>query len=417
MPTSVVGLASVLPIFAMVAWVLWAGGAFRRRASLRVTDLPSLQLAGAQMRWLRWTAQMRPRLGTALEITLPSGKRLVATCSAHFALDRDYQGELDAPMLAPDETENVEIPAKACVDANHGQEGYRVAGSGRVMPPCAGEGPRTELPLVSTGYHAVDVRNLCMSVEGSVVTVTDRTGTQTLAPGQASALRWTGSGRSAPLYPLPAIELELSSGPFVLGTHEALTLADAVDRQAPGPHVWVPAVHLEIVARALGIEVTRVPASAVVGSLATARKPIIVAYALLGLGVGLGMVLAARSRGTAPHSCADQAPPAVMLYPRLSCSEARDETERVRLGQASPRAIVLRPSTLTIDAKDVTGPATMTCDGIVFPIVDARQADPTGPIVMVRGPHSVLVTELPSGQLRVAQYDLCGNVVGKERKK
>ncbi len=90
--------------------------------------------------------------------------------------------------------------------------------------------------------------------------------------------------------------------------------------------------------------------------------------------------------------------------------------DRVAAGKASPRDIVLRSSSLVLDARDVVGPATLRCDGIDLRVVDARQADPTKPIVMNGGPHSVLVSELASGELRVAQYSLCGDIVGRERR-
>lgn len=116
------------------------------------------------------------------------------------------------------------------------------------------------------------------------------------------------------------------------------------------------------------------------------------------------------------YSCSEQQPPHAELYPRLTCQAARDELDRVARGEAPARAIVLRGSAMILDAKDVTGPAHLTCDTIGFDVVDAQQADPSGPIVMSAGPTSILVTELATGTVRVSQYCVCCNIVGKERR-
>jgi hypothetical protein len=133
---------------------------------------------------------------------------------------------------------------------------------------------------------------------------------------------------------------------------------------------------------------------------------------LMMTGVMIGM---SGQRG-APADCTVQRHPAEPRFPRLTCAEARAELDRVARGEASPRTIVLRPMQLAIDAKDVTGPATLRCDGIDLAMVDANQADPTGPIVFLSGPHAVLATVLPDGRLYRPQYSICSNVVAGERR-
>jgi hypothetical protein len=117
-----------------------------------------------------------------------------------------------------------------------------------------------------------------------------------------------------------------------------------------------------------------------------------------------------------PPDCKVQRQPAEPRFPRLTCAEARAELDRVARGEAAPRTIVLRPVELAIDAKDVTGPATLRCDGIDFAVLDANQADPTGPIVFTPGPHAVLAAVQPDGRIFRPQYVICGNVVAGERR-
>ncbi len=117
-----------------------------------------------------------------------------------------------------------------------------------------------------------------------------------------------------------------------------------------------------------------------------------------------------------PPDCTRQFQPVQPLYPRLTCAEARAEVDRVARGEASPRPIVLRPMQLTVDAKDVVGPAKLNCDGIEFDVLDANQAASNGPIVFHPGPHAVLAEVLRDGRLHRTRYSICGNIVGRERR-
>lgn len=117
-----------------------------------------------------------------------------------------------------------------------------------------------------------------------------------------------------------------------------------------------------------------------------------------------------------PQDCSRQRPPVEELYPRMSCAEARAEIDRVIAGKAQPRSIVLRPMQLTIEAKDVVGPAKIGCDGLEFAVMDANQANPDAPIVYPPGPHAVLAGVLPDGTLSRPQYVTCGNIVAREKR-
>jgi len=141
-------------------------------------------------------------------------------------------------------------------------------------------------------------------------------------------------------------------------------------------------------------------------------KPWLAMVSVVGL-LALVSLIGACKRRLAPG---EQRPPIRELFPRLTCQAARAELDEVAAGRGTPRAIVLRPAALlVIDAKDVKGPAKLTCDGIVFAAVDAQQADPTGAIVLANGPHSVLVQELRNGTLQVSQYCIGCNVVRGEK--
>jgi hypothetical protein len=142
---------------------------------------------------------------------------------------------------------------------------------------------------------------------------------------------------------------------------------------------------------------------------------IVVGLAVIGLFVTATIVFGPLERRST-ESCTQQRAPEKELYPRLSCQDARAELDAVARGQATPRAIVLRASAIVIDARDVKGPATITCDGIAFSVVDALQAGPEPISLGDAGLHSVLVEEQADGTLRVSQYCACCNVVRGERK-
>lgn len=129
------------------------------------------------------------------------------------------------------------------------------------------------------------------------------------------------------------------------------------------------------------------------------------------------VMMTMRTGGTQePLDCSRQRPPVQELYPRMSCAEARAEIDRVIAGKAQPRSIVLRPMQLTIEAKDVVGPAKIGCDGLEFAVMDANQANPDAPIVYPPGPHAVLAGVLPDGTLSRPQYVTCGNIVAREKR-
>lgn len=395
--------------------------ALRRRAfggaRIGLADLPKTPLAGARLRWLRWRGSAGPPLGTALEVVLADGTRRIAACTAHLALDADYEGVLEAPLLAPDTVEDVAQIARAWVEQNHGAGGYRAA-EATGMPPLAGEAALTEVPLCATGLQPLDSRRVALTIESGEVVV--RTGAgltrvltratcapiRHLPPGprpRLSGLSWTLPGEGG------------APSPYVIVTQDpSVVFADDVRAHddATAPHAWVATAHFELLARALGVATRREPPPAVAGATGS-KKALIVGYGTIAVVVVVAALVNARRPA---RTCADQPPPKKALYPRLSCAEARAELDRVVAGKASPRDIVLRSSSLVLDARDVVGPATLRCDGIDLRVVDARQADPTKPIVMSGGPHSVLVSELASGELRVAQYSLCGDIVGRERR-
>jgi hypothetical protein len=142
----------------------------------------------------------------------------------------------------------------------------------------------------------------------------------------------------------------------------------------------------------------------------------VIGLVVLGGLANLLIVLQMQRAPREPQDCSRQRPPVQELYPRMSCAEARAEIDRVIAGKAQPRSIVLRPVQLTIDAKDVVGPAKILCDGLEFAVQDANQANPNAPIVYPAGPHAVLAGVLPDGALSRPQYVTCGNIVAREKR-
>lgn len=142
----------------------------------------------------------------------------------------------------------------------------------------------------------------------------------------------------------------------------------------------------------------------------------VIGLAVVGGLANLLIVLQMQRAPQEPLDCSRQRPPVQELYPRLSCAEARAEIDRVIAGKAQPRSIVLRPMQLTIDARNVVGPAKILCDGLEFAVMDANQAIPDGPIVYPPGPHAVLAGVLPDGTLSRPQYVTCGNIVAREKR-
>ncbi len=117
------------------------------------------------------------------------------------------------------------------------------------------------------------------------------------------------------------------------------------------------------------------------------------------------------------HAAPRQRPPGRQLYPRVSCRKAAQLlTDALEQGRDGPW-VVLRPLDLMVVAVRLNDPlATLYCDGFPLPATDPKQADPTQPIVYGDGPHAVLVRPERSGRMRVGQYCLGCNRVGKEPK-
>jgi hypothetical protein len=180
--------------------------------------------------------------------------------------------------------------------------------------------------------------------------------------------------------------------------------------------VWVSGEDLASLASACGIEVTQREAWM---PPPTSSKSVVLMVvglvAVVGLFITMGRFFGPTKPRHDPDACSQQRAPEKELYPRVSCQDARAELDAVARGEASPRTIVLRANTVIVDARDTTGPAEITCDGIEFAVTDALQASPE-PIHLGEGPHSVLVEELADGTLRVSQYCACCNVVRGERK-
>ncbi len=273
---------------------------------------------------------------------------------------------------------------------------------------------RRAIVSTDTGYTLFGRRKVELAIESGALRLTEAGQTRTLTRADCRAIEWIGQGRMRPLVPLPGLVLDGPGGEWIVAsTDTSIELADAAEQAAPAPHVWVSTDDLAQMAAACAITTTRrepLP-------LPAAPNPKVL-YAMVGAMIVVGSaitVFVIQNPRYTPTACNEQRAPATELYPRLSCRDARAELDLVEQGKATPRAIVLRPTALTVDARDVTGPATILCDGIEFAVVDAQQADPSGPLVFGEGPHSVLVSEQADGSLRVSQYCMCCNIVRGEK--
>lgn len=243
-------------------------------------------------------------------------------------------------------------------------------------------------------------------------------GGQSVAISSASAhpISWVGSGRNAPMVSLAGLALDAPGGAWIVSTTDmTLALGNATDQTTSAPHVWVSGDDLRLMAAACGIAVSyREPQLPPPMSSRKTVMMILGISAIVGLFVTLAIIVGPNKKRST-ESCDRQRSPEVELYPRLSCQDARAELDRVARGKASPRLIVLRANSMTVDARDTTGPGKIICDGIEFAVIDALQAADE-PIMLGAGPHSVLVAERADGTLQVSQYCICCNVVRGERR-
>jgi hypothetical protein len=272
-----------------------------------------------------------------------------------------------------------------------------------------------EVACTSTGYHLLSRRAVTLRFTAGQLSLTEDGRTRMLGRAECRPLMWVGRNQIRPLYPLPALALESERGEWIVGSADAsVGLADANEQESPAPHVWVSGHDLARLARACGIAVSKAEVPHVSSVMPSRTVMLAVGGVIMAISVISSVVMI--NRPAAVSDCSLQKPPRERLYPRLSCQEARDELARVARGEAEPRVIVVRPTALTIDARDIVGPAKLLCDGVELPVIDAQQADPGGPIVYNPGPHSVLAAELASGDLRVSQYSICSDIVGRERR-
>jgi hypothetical protein len=269
----------------------------------------------------------------------------------------------------------------------------------------------------STGYHMLNRRKVALTIESGALRLHEGGRVVTITRAEALPIWWVGAGRSAPMTPLSGLVLHAPGGAWMVSTMDTtVVLGGAVEQATPAPHVWVNGEDLERMAAACGIEVTlREPWVPPPTSTKSVVLMVLGFVAVAGLFVTLGQFLPSTKGRRSSESCSQQRAPEKELYPRLSCQDARAELDKVARGEATPRAIVLRATSMIVDARDTTGPATITCDGIGFAVIDAKQAA-DGPINFGDGPHSVLVEEQADGTLRPSQYCACCNVVGRERK-
>lgn len=285
------------------------------------------------------------------------------------------------------------------------------------MDTASAASTRHEIACTSTGYHPLTRRRVGLSLAGGVLSLSEGGRTLPLSRAECRPIMWVGQGRSRPMVPLAGLVLDGAEGPWIVVTTDMTIDLERPDEHAtPAPHVWVSGDDLARMAAACGIGSARKDPPPV--SAFAVGNPIKWVIALVVLGALVNVAILLRSRGAAPEptDCSRQRQPVQELHPRLSCAEARAELDRVARGEAPPRTIVLRPTQLTIDAKDLTGPAKLTCDGLEFAIQDANQADPNAAIVYPPGPHAVLAAVLPDGRLHRPQYVTCGNVVAGERR-
>lgn len=279
------------------------------------------------------------------------------------------------------------------------------------------DGSTDTIACTSTGYHLLTRRKVELTVASGVLSLSEGGRSGVISRAECRPIAWVGQGRMRPLAPLAGLVLDSERGPWIVASMDLTIELDGAGEQAtPAPHVWVSADDLARMAAACGIASTRrpIPEAAKV-SPGNPMKWVIGLVVVGALG-NVAVMLSMRGGAQTPEDCSRQRQPAQELYPRLSCAQARAELDRVARGEAAPRPIVLRPLSFVIEAKDVTGPAKITCDGLEFAVEDANQADPGGPIAYANGPHAVLAEVLPDGRLRRPQYVICGNVVAGERR-
>lgn len=275
---------------------------------------------------------------------------------------------------------------------------------------------RHEIGCSNTGYHPLTRRKVELALVGGALSLSEGGRTTTITRAECRPIVWVGAGKMRPLIPIPGLVLDGPGGPWIVATAEMTIDLDGPDEHTtPHPHVWVSADDLARMAGACGIGSTRkAPPPATAFAVGNPHRWVI---GLAVVGTLSSVVMMSTMRGASvPVDCARQRQPVEELYPRLSCAEARAELDRVARGQASPRSIVLRPLRLQIDARDVTGPARVLCDGIEFAAENVGQADPNGPIVYQQGPHAVLAGVAADGRLVGLQTVICGNVVARERR-
>lgn len=273
------------------------------------------------------------------------------------------------------------------------------------------------IACMSTGYHMLNRREVALTIESGALRLHEDGRVVTLTRADVLPIWWVGSGRTTPLTPLAALVLNAPGGAWMVSTSDTtLVLGGAVEQAKPAPHVWVSGEDLSSMAAACGIEVTlRDPWIPPPVNTKTIALMVVGLVAIVVLFMTLGQFLGPTKPRHEMESCSQQRAPEEELYPRVTCQDARAELDEVARGEATPRAIVLRANSVIVDARDTTGPAKITCDGVVFDVVDALQAAPE-PINLGEGPHSVLVEEQADGTLRVSQYCACCNVVRGERK-
>jgi hypothetical protein len=271
------------------------------------------------------------------------------------------------------------------------------------------------IACTSSGYHMFNRRQVALTIVSGVLQLHESGRSVTITRAEALPIMWIGKPGSAPSVPLAGLVLDGPGGAWVVVTSDTTVVpADAVEH-SESPHVSVSGEDLARMAAACGIGVSsREPWMPPPVDQQKLVVTIIGICGVIGLFVTIALVFGPQERRST-QSCSKQRAPVEELYPRLSCRDARAELDRVVRGEATPRAIVLRASSVIVDARDTTGPAKITCDGIEFAVVDAIQAAPEPFSLGDEGLHSVLVEEQTDGTLRPSQYCACCNVMGRER--